>query len=88
MRKNTSMPVTEQVWRSIKQYEDNGASASEISAEILIPTTTVLEALLDLSSQGLLRPTNIRRPWKHNVSESQAPIRQVWVAKQCCKEAS
>jgi len=86
-RKNTTTPVIEQVLSCILQFEETGASASEVSSEILIPVKTVLEKIGELVEAGQLHATDIRRPWRHNPSEGQAPIRQVYVAMQF-REAS
>lgn len=81
-KKKTLVPEVDQVMSCIEQYEQSGASASEVADEILLPVYIVHDHIRRLASRGRLCPTKIRRPWKHNPSEGQAPIRQVYVAAQ------
>lgn len=81
-KKKTFMPAVDQVMTCIEQYESVGASASEVADEILLPARLVHDHMRRLADSGRLCATKILRPWKHNPSEGQAPIRQVYVAMQ------
>jgi hypothetical protein len=81
-KKKTTVPVVDQVMSCIAQYEQVGASASEVADEILLPVRMVHDHICSLADAGRLRATNILRPWKHNPSEGQVPIRKVYVAMQ------
>lgn len=81
-KKQTDVPVGEQVWQCVLQCGESGASASEITDEIMIPTKSVLSHIRRLAKEGQLRSAKIRRPWRHNPSENQSLIREVWVASQ------
>jgi hypothetical protein len=81
-KKRTGAAVIDQVLDCIMQYEAVGASASEVADEIMVPARVVHDHIRELADEGQLHRTSIRRPWKRNVSDGQAPIRQVYVAMQ------
>jgi hypothetical protein len=74
--------MVEQVFKCIAKYEDVGASGSEVSDELLLSMTDVMEYIWTLESQGKIEKTKILRPWKYNVSRDLVDLRRVWVAKE------
>ncbi len=75
-----------QVFKCIAKYEDLGASGSEVSDELLLSITDVMEYIWTLESQEKIEKTKILRPWKYNVSRDLVDLRHVWVAKEFVRE--